>query len=393
VAPLCLDAQDNNANLKSLYDKHSWFELRDAVTKENAPVFYQGMVACAFNDLRTCQKKLRVVVKSKPQSDEAVEAHRTLAAIYRRQGKYHQILAELDALLAISPGDSDTQGDRPLFAALAKFPDQQVTHKSRAMLHLQDGGIPFSIHGVTGTYWFDTGAEISVLTESEAKRFGLAIQATSTKMGDVTGTRFSTRVAVADELSIGTIRLRNVAFLVVSDDRPPFNQAQTGSRGLIGFPVIFALQRFAWTGNQFEIEPKLSHENAVHGNMCFDGNHPIVQVEFQNQNLAFTLDTGASNTDLYPRFAKAFPELIQAATKTNSYKMEGVGGTRQMDAAMLSSLHFRIDGFPVGLKSTGVLLANTAETSKFFYGNLGIDLLQQAKKATFDFKVMTLALQ
>jgi hypothetical protein len=38
-------------------------------------------------------------------------------------------------------------------------------------------------------------------------------------------------------------------------------------------------------------------------------------------------------------------------------------------------------------------LTPTGETSKFFEGNLGIDLLQQAHRTTFDFKAMTLTLQ
>jgi hypothetical protein len=73
--------------------------------------------------------------------------------------------------------------------------------------------------------------------------------------------------------------------------------------------------------------------------------------------------------------------------------MEGVGGAKNMDAAVLKSLPLSIGGFPVVLSPAGILLTNTVERSKFFYGNLGIDLLQQAHKTTFDFKAMTLTLQ
>ena len=45
------------------------------------------------------------------------------------------------------------------------------------------------------------------------------------------------------------------------------------------------------------------------------------------------------------------------------------------------------------LKRASVLLEPTGETSKFFDGNLGIDLLQQAHKTIFNFKRMTLTLQ
>ncbi len=177
------------------------------------------------------------------------------------------------------------------------------------------------------------------------------------------------------------------AFLVLPDNQPPFNEQSPGSRGLLGIPVLLAFERFAWgTDKKFEIGPESSKQSAPHADLCFDGNHPVVQVQYGNRTLSFTLDTGATNTDLYPPFAAAFPELISSAVKTDTYKMEGVGGAKYMEAATLESLKFSIGGFPLTLKPAGILLKPTTDSSKFFAGNLGIDLLQQARKTTFDFK-------
>ena len=239
-----------------------------------------------------------------------------------------------------------------------------------------------------------TRADLSALSESDAKRFGLRILNAPIKEGDVTGAHVDSRIAVADELSIGPIRLSHVAFLVFSDDQPPFNQLPAGSRGLVGLPVLLALQRFVWRADKkFEIEPKSSSENLSHANLCFYEHSPIVQIQFDNRNLALTLDTGATNTDLYPPFAALFAELIRTASKTESYKMEGVGGAKNMNAAILPSLQMSIGSFPVVLSPANVLLTPTTGASRFFQGNLGIDLLQQAHKTTFDFKAMMLTLQ
>ena len=253
--------------------------------------------------------------------------------------------------------------------------------------------MPFSINGIRGTYWFDTGAELSVLSESEAKRFGLSVHPAAVKVGDVNGAQVSMRIAVADELLIGSVRLKHVAFLVLPDNQPPFSEQSPGSRGLIGIPVLLAFERFAWAEKKFEISPESSSRTVSHADLCFDGNHPVAQVQYDNRTLAFMLDTGASNTDLYPPFASAFPELIRSAIKADSYKMEGVGGAKYMEAATLNSLQFSLGGFPVTLKPAGVLLKPTTDSSRFFAGNLGIDLLQQAHKTTFDFEAMTLTLQ
>jgi len=388
----CLAADNDRPDLKSLYDTHRWFELRDSVKKGDA-AFYRGAVACAFNDLRRCEKKFRDVFNSAPRSDDAVEAHRILASAYFTHGEYKKALAQVDAILGIRPTDGDALGGRPVLAVLSDTPDQQLAGR-HSTVQLEDGGLPFSINGVHATYWFDTGAELSVLTESEAKRFGLRVLPTSVQVGDVNGTQVNTRIAVADELSIGSIRMKHVAFLVLPDNQPPFNEQSPGSRGLIGIPVLLAFETFVWGADKsFEIGTKSSLKNAPHAALCFDGNHPVVQVAYDKQPLAFALDTGATNTDLYPPFASAFPELIRSATKTDSYKMEGAGGAKYMEAATLESLKFSIGGFPATLKSVGVLLKPTTDASRFFAGNLGIDLLQQAHKTTFDFKAMTLTLQ
>jgi predicted aspartyl protease len=394
LIPPCFGRRNDDATLKSLYDAHRWFELRESVGKDSGPAFYVGAVACVFNHLQRCEKKLATVIESRPESDDAIEAHRLLGAAYLRQGRYREALVQIDALLALRPRDSDVQDDRPLLAALSEFPDQQIMRRRSTTVELQDAGLPISINGVQATYWFDTGADVSVLSESEAKRFGLRVMPVPIKLGGLTGAHTDSRVAIADELSIGSIRLRHVAFLVLPNDQPPFNQSRPGEGGLVGVPILLALQRFTWGADRsFAIGSKASSEGVPHADLCFDGHHPVVRIQFENRKLTFTLDTGATNTDLYPPFAAAFSEFIQAAAKTDTYKIEGVGGARNMDAATLLSVHFSIGAFPVVLRPAGVLLTPTTETSKFFYGNLGIDLLQQAHTRTFDFRAMTLTLQ
>jgi predicted aspartyl protease len=393
LTPLGIGAQTDKVNPKSLVDGRRWFELRDSVAGSVVPEFYEGLVACAFNDTRRCEKKLGGIIKPHPKSDEAVEAHRRLVSLYLIHGRYRDAAAQVDAVLAIKPDDSDALSVRPLLAALSESPDQQTVRRQSTTIELQEGGVPFSINGVQATHWFDTGANFSILSESEAKRFGLDVRAVAAKARVTTGEQVDFRIAMADQISFGPILLRNVAFLVFPDDQPPFKDQPVGSRGLIGIPVLLAFERFVWANKKFEIGSKPVNARAIRSNLCFDGNTPVAQLQYDGQNFSFVLDTGATNTDLFPPFATAYPELIRNAEKTNSYKMEGVGSVKNMNAAALESLHFVIGGFPVVLKPANVLLMPTGETSKYFYGNLGIDLLQQAHQTIFDFKAMTLTLQ
>src|SRR6202007_1560027 len=158
--------------------------------------------------------------------------------------------------------------------------------------------------------------------------------------------------------------------LVLPDNQPPFNEQAPGSRGLIGLPVLLAFKTFVWDADKsFEIGIKSSQKSALGAALCFDGNRPVAQLAYDKRPLAFVLDTGATNTDLYPPFASAFPELIRSATKTDSYNMEGVGGARDMEPATLESVKLGIGEFPVTLRSVGVLLKPTTDANRFFAGN------------------------
>lgn len=186
-------ADERRPELKLLYNPRRWFELRDSVAKSAGPAFYKGAVACAFDDLRQCEKELAPVIQSSAQSssqfgsqlDDAIEAHRLLAAAYMRHGMYREAFAQITALLALRPGDADARDDLQLLAALRGVPDQEVTGERSATVQLQDAGLPISINGARGAYWFDTGADASVMTASDAKRFGLPVLAGAIKEGDV----------------------------------------------------------------------------------------------------------------------------------------------------------------------------------------------------------------
>jgi len=56
----------DTAELKTLFESRRWFELREAVADRRAPAFYQGVVACAFNELQRCERILGKLFRSHP---------------------------------------------------------------------------------------------------------------------------------------------------------------------------------------------------------------------------------------------------------------------------------------------------------------------------------------
>lgn len=119
----------------------------------------------------------------------------------------------------------------------------------------------------------------------------------------MTGAPVSVRVAVVDNLSIGHIQLANVAFLVYPDQQPPFDELPAGERGILGIPVILALETIRWTSDAtFTVGWPTKGGGTGQANLCFEGAFPVVQIGFRHSLLDFTVDTGAQNTDLYQGF-------------------------------------------------------------------------------------------
>lgn len=385
-----------NQDLKALYDRHQWFELRDALKEESDQAFYRGASACAFGDLQSCEKSLHSTITSAPHSAQSAEAHAILEAAYLRAGQYKKALSHVEARLAINADDADAKNDYALLAVLGRGPEQSLSRRafSRLPWRTSDTGLnaPVSINGRSGQYAFDTGAELSVLSESEAKRLGLVVHETGAKTGNIAGGQVAFKTAVADELAIGGFRLAHVAFIVFSDDQAPFKSLPPGSRGLIGLPVMLSLGTLRWKANgTFEIgfRPKVE-DNA--SKMCLDGGAPATAVEFQGQNLNFFLDTGAVETYLYPPFAEAFANVTEMGTKDWKQVM-GVGQTKKVESLQVPELQLRVGGLTTSLRPARVFLEETAHGSRVYHGNLGVDLLRQAHILTFDFKSMTLKLE
>ena len=392
-----LGAGGHETNVRSLYDAHHWFALRNLVIRGKISGFYRGAVECAFNRPKAAKEDLATVIRNAPHSAEAYEAHSMLAGLYLRSGQFREALAEVDAMLAERPDAEDAKNVRPLFSSLSQFPDQRVVRKqiSKVAMHIKGGNlfVPLKINGTGASYIVDTGFSTSAVSESEAVRLGLAVHDVSTKTDSMTGAPVSIRVAVADNLSIGHIQLANVAFLVYPDKQPPFDELPAGERGILGIPVILALETIRWTPPAtFTAGWPIRAGGMGQANLCFEGAFPVAHIGFHHSVLDFTLDTGAQNTDLYQAFANTFSDLVKSG-KRESHNLTGVGGSANVDSVILPLVTLRIGGHDVLLRPAHVLLQKSSGTSGMFEGNLGMDLLNQAHAVTLNFQSMTLTLE
>lgn len=241
---------------------------------------------------------------------------------------------------------------------------------------------------------FDTGANISVISASEAARLGLDVKAVDAVLGGMTGKTTATQVATGVPLVVGNVRVSNVAFMVVPDTQAPFSDLPPGQRGIVGISVILAMQTLRWHGadRTFECGFEPGVFDLAQANIAFNQAWPVTQVVVEGQPIDLTLDLGAQTTDLYPLFAEAFPGLMQTGRKT-SHDLTGFGGTATFASMTIPSVAMQFGGVQATIRDADVLLAEPVPGGHPFFGNLGMDVFNQAREAALDFGRMALTLK
>jgi predicted aspartyl protease len=351
-------------DFKILYEKRDWFRLREAVlAMPSAPALYRAAVAVAFHDDAAAEPLLEKISKFPNDSWVAAEAGRMLGALRQRcQAGVHERIGK------------------------------PRTSRIRYVMRQGNLHVPVSINGKKVSYLFDTGAGTSVVSESEARRLGLEIRNMKMEAFDgATGGKILVQhYGIARRIRIGASEFRNVVFMIFPDGTYFFQGRLPGENGIIGLPTILSLGGFRWdAGGNFYVglPPTAARPDP---NLALDSGKLLARIGCRNRPLTFSLDTGAVTTGLYVAFRSEFPEQAAAAKKE---KRHGAGASGEIDyeALVLPKEEFSVGSFPTRLEPAVVtLMKNLGDGA---HGNFGLDLLNQARTVTFDFRAMTLTLE
>jgi predicted aspartyl protease len=390
-------SQSSDGGLKSLYERHHWFALRDATTRSDAPAFYRAAVEAAFEERTPAEKDLSSIIAGAPHSTDAYEAQELLATFYFRHGEYKQGLLHLQAMLKEKPGAEDVKNAIALYTAMGQVDQSVVAVNSSTVQMLRGEGnlyLPVNINGKNASYAFDTGANYNGISESEAVRLGMSLVDVSSQIEDSSGHQLGLRVAIAKDLRIGGLHLRNVAFCVFPDSQPPFNELPQQKRGLIGIQALLAMRTVRWSSDgTFALGFPSEAFHLQTTNLSFEQLFPVTRGYFRGKGIDMTVDSGAQRTVLSPPFASAFSHVLTPLSKPETYELTGIGGSTSYASLLVPSLDLQIGGHTVTLTNAHVLTQESSNESKWADGNLGIDLLNEANSTTFDFGAMKLTLR
>jgi len=400
-------AEVDTARLAALHRSLDCFGLRDALAgveaRDPALDFYRAAVEVGFNRPDEAIPGLRRFLASAGAAADGPRrqaAYELLGDAYVRTYRYGEA-AEVYAALAAdaqadSAGHENAANVRGLWAALAGTPAQTVeapgpvrvaTTRDRANLvnvEVESGGQRIG-------FIYDTGANLSTVTESTAREMGFRMLEGTVRVGSVTGGSSRARVAVAPELRIGGATVRNAVFLVFPDSALAFPQISYQIRGIIGFPVIAGFGATTVTrGGGLVLGDTADAGAGGEQNLCLRGLMPLVAAEHAGQRLHFGFDTGAQATALYPPFHAARRALVEAGGAPTAVQTGGAGGMRQVQAYTLSPLVLRIGGREATVQQVRVYAERTTDDSERLHGNIGQDVIGQFESMTLDFRRMQL---
>jgi tetratricopeptide (TPR) repeat protein len=403
VANTTVFAQSND--LEDLFRNFQHFDLRDEVAKrknDQSPefLFYRGAIANRFNDTRQSTELLQKYLKKTDKTAaHRADAYEILADNYTKEFRYAKAAETYKFLLDNFRETLDAQRIKGyenvfgLWNALRQIEPQTVDFKGDSNIQgTRDAAkllnIPIEIGSVKDNFVFDTGAGLSTITVSTAQKFGLQIIEADVSVGSATDISVKSKLAVAPVLKIGSATLRNVVFLVLDDKAMSFPQINYQIHGIIGFPVIRSLGTVSiGTNNQVAIIAK-SAKTKTEPNMALQGLTPIVAGFHRDKRLIFVFDTGAVSSDLYPPFFKSNEAEITSNQTPQKVKVGGAGGFKEMTAYRLAEVQLNIGGKTVRLKNARIFNEQSNENSRYYYGNLGQDLIKQFDKMTLDFRNM-----
>lgn len=383
----------DDMSLQRLYERHRWFELREAVAGKRVPALYLGAVASAFNRTADAETYLERAVREASTTDAATDAREALASLYMRLGRSSDMVRVLDDALAAAPSRSDLGNARQAFDAFRRIPNQSARMGRRRSFQCSVSAngviLPAVVNGKPVEWLFDSAFSHSAMSESEARLLGIRAQGASATAEDFAGGTTSTRTAVAERVVIGDAELRNVPVLVFPDSQPPFNEHAPGKRGAIGLPVALALQSIRWTKEgTCQVGPDPIRTASPDGNLAFDGVTPVARVQLSGQPLDLVLDTGnQGGTQLWERFARDFPELASTGRRSTR-QVQQIGGSADREVIAIPELRLRVGGFDSLLRPANIFSKPVGNDLQ--HGNLGLDLLSQAAEVIVDFRAMSL---
>ena len=242
-----------------------------------------------------------------------------------------------------------------------------------------------TVDGVTLPWFMDTGAEISVVTESTAARLGVRVLPGSSDVGTSTSNRVTGKMGLIDKAVIGGATIENLPVLILPDAMLQLGKDYT-IPAIFGLPAFAALGRVAWLdgGTRLALGKNAPMPKGKTVRVYWHEDGLGIPITTPLGTAGAQFDSGADSTALRrPGLNLLTKDQIASATERDA-TIGGAGGFVTTKVRVLPRLDYTIDGVRLDALKLNI------EDNDSGAGRIGSDMIVQLELLTIDFATMTL---
>lgn len=408
------DSENNNSvklenkelknQLDSLFQNKSFFKFRRLFKREKHALskidslIFESKIQSTINQSSSSNSCIKTLLSNnyfQLNNTEKLDLLRIQQQNHIKQFQYF-LAANVTLQLLTEYGDqldsvekNELQNEFQIWNGLKNVAAQRVLKKeSTEIQFIDESRIPVFLNGSDSSVnlTFDTGANISVITKSIAQAKGFKFIDASCNVKSILGDEMKVEIALSPQLNFGNILLENVVFLVFPDSALYFPEANFQINGLIGYPVISALGEIQLTKDGKLIVPSKSTKIS-YSNLVMDFLTPVLEVINKKDSLVFTFDTGANQTWLYKKYYEENKDNIDGHYNKVPFKLGGVSGSTE-NTGHLIDFSIRFEETELVLHKTKLLLNDSNNLHKNYYGNIGQDVIKSFDNVIINFEHM-----
>jgi len=407
----CQQSQNNTSDynvlqeLEQLIDTQNYFELKhvfesqkDKLSKDHE-LYFKAIIFNIFNNL----EKSNFVIDELINQRTINLSDTMLNALYNTKLLNHINLYEYsDAVLTSdiiqnkyrqlndSSEMESLENELKIWKSLRNTPRQEIIRNkdvSFPMVRDKVGlfNVDVTINDTIKNFVFDTGANISVIKRSLVKNLDLTYIESDFYVTAFTGQRVDSDIAIAETLRIGELTFKNVVFLVLNDEDISFPQIDYYINGIIGFPVIEAMEEIRISKNDTILVPETPVEYNL-SNFALDGLTPIIAVNYKKDTLSFGFDTGARASTLYAPFYERYKNEVDTNYEPQKFKSGSAGGVIEFEGYIIDDIDLKVGESNASLKNLQLHKNKIGTDANNLYGNFGQDFIKHFDEMIISFK-------
>lgn len=335
----------------------------------------------------------------------AAIALKTLADDYAETFRYADAARSLDHLIAHFPHQlrsvdlQSSKDDAGVFRILGNAPPQTIAWSGPTRLPTRRNEInsivtELTVNGVRQEWLLDTGANLSVVSRSFARKLGITpLPGHAQTMAGGTGIENPLQVAVLPLINVGGATLRNVVLLIIDDAnlRIAIPGRAYQIQAILGYPALRAMGSITFRHDGFFEAGTPAPAGGSSTRMDLWYLTPVIHCGVEGQVLPFSFDTGADETLLSMRYKQRFHK-DEATWKQGESESAGSGGLIKRKIFLQPELRLQVGNATVVLHNVPILSTPMGSYLDELYGNLGQDFVAAYESFTLDFSQMTFSL-